>query len=86
MQFWGGRSEELFRSSSFLLHSEWQCSRLSENGSASLVLYHKIYNPYDFDNYQIPGLKRFSTRYDVVIPLVGALSDNGTPGYKESIL
>lgn len=47
------------------------------------ALEHKIYNPYDFDNYQIADLRRYSTMYDVVVPLVGALSDNGARGYSQ---
>ena len=45
---------------------------------------HKIFLPYDFDNYQAPGISRFSTNYDIVSPLIGALSDNATQGYKFS--
>jgi len=44
---------------------------------------HKVYLPYDFDNYLAPGLNRYGLAYDVVGPLVGALTDNGTPGYRK---
>jgi GR25 family glycosyltransferase involved in LPS biosynthesis len=43
---------------------------------------HKIYLPYDFDNYQAPGINRYSTNYDIISPLINAFSDNATQGYR----
>jgi len=45
------------------------------------ALEHKIFLPYDMDNYSAPGLKRYALNYDVVGALIGAPSDNGVAGY-----
>lgn len=47
---------------------------------------HKVYLPYDLDYYLPEGMKRYALRYDVVTNLLGALSDNGSPGYQKKSL
>ena len=47
------------------------------------ALKHKIFLPYDMDNYLDPDLRRYSVTSDVVANLVGSLSDNGAANYKE---
>jgi hypothetical protein len=47
------------------------------------ALEHKIFLPYDMDNYLHPDIKRYSLTYDVVGNLVGSLSDNGAANYRE---
>lgn len=44
---------------------------------------HQIYLPYDLDYYLPEGINRYSLQYDVVTNLLGALSDNGSPGYQK---
>jgi GR25 family glycosyltransferase involved in LPS biosynthesis len=45
------------------------------------ALRHKIFLPYDMDNYLAPGLSRYCLTYDVVTNLLNSLSDNGGPNY-----
>ncbi len=40
------------------------------------ALEHKVFFPYDFDNYYPKNLKRYSLTYDLVGPLLGGVSDN----------
>lgn len=47
---------------------------------------HKIYLPYDLDYYLPEGINRYAVRYDIVTNLLGALSDNGSPGYQKKSL
>ncbi len=46
---------------------------------------HMIFLPYDMDNYFRHDLNRYSFAYDVVSNLLGSLSDNGSPGFKDKI-
>jgi len=43
---------------------------------------HKVFLPYDMDNYLPLGIKLFTVRKDVVTNLTDALSDNGGANYK----
>lgn len=44
---------------------------------------HKIYLPYDMENYFHPDIQRYSTTYDIVSTLPGAITDNGQAYYKQ---
>ena len=43
---------------------------------------HLIYQPYDLENYLMPGIRRFSLRYDLVTNILNAITDNKKPNYK----
>ena len=45
---------------------------------------HGVYLPYDMDNYLPPNIRLYTVLEDVVstLPWNIALSDNGSPGYK----
>lgn len=43
---------------------------------------HRIYHPYDLEYYLPEGIRLYSLRYDLITNLIGALSDNGVPGYQ----
>ncbi len=44
---------------------------------------HKIYLPFDLDNYLAPDIRRYGLTFDVVTEMLNAISDNGFPFYKE---
>jgi GR25 family glycosyltransferase involved in LPS biosynthesis len=44
---------------------------------------HKIFLPYDLENYLPEGIARYSLTYDLVTNLLGALTDNGIRGYED---
>ena len=46
-------------------------------------LEHKIYLPYDQENYFAPELKRYSFTFDVVSNMFNSVSDNAEPTYKQ---
>lgn len=39
---------------------------------------HKVFLPYDLENYLVPGINRYSLCYDVVTNLINAKTDNAT--------
>ena len=60
---------------------------IRRNGIRKLLEYskqHKIYLPYDIDNYMVPGILRYSVNYDIVTNRIGAESDITGPYYKDS--
>lgn len=44
---------------------------------------HKVYLPYDLDNYLAPGLNRYAVRYEIVTNMLHSLSDIGSAFYEK---
>ncbi len=59
---------------------------IRRNGIRKLLEYskkHKIYLPYDMENYMVPDIQRYSVNYDIVTNRLDAVTDLLKPHYKE---
>ncbi|MCB1117631.1 MAG: glycosyltransferase family 25 protein [Chlamydiia bacterium] len=59
---------------------------IRRSGIKKILNFFKTYNiycPYDIDYFVVPGIKMYTTRYDIVGNTPGSPSDNGGPRYNQ---